>query len=974
MTDFPDKPKMSTLPGSSFPQVEKIDLLPPEGTETDRIVQQGDTFGRRNLGRADTTSASVPLQPLSHPAVPDGQRILVFGGSFSPPTAEHMGVLARLMARFQIRRAIVMPTDPYKKNAAPAEVSLGLSRIAVGNFDQSLRRNNIDFHNFVGNEEAGSARWEDGQGRPFEISVSDYEITHRIKGETLKTLPALPGHLAELWGEKVSPSQLFWLSGSDSFASIQSWDPKWQELLGGANWVVVRRTDNDGDDDLNFRATNPLKTMFSESVLAKYRYSFDGTHRYAPVDGKAPGIFLVDAPSLDVSSTKVRKALADGGPAARDMLEPAVFRACLTQGYYSGDLEQVFNRPNIEHYLRHLFAELKGGQNDPEIFQQVADKLIALSLDASEERDPGAEELGAEKDGAKRLVMTWIIQNLAEHEDLSGLRAQLGSMAPEKQSEALSVARRVQKILARYVTPAMAYAVGGAPGTCLQQMATISSPKQIAEHSRESSEAPLSGDPEFDQELTSLRKRLLRGDPDAILDPATHMEGPFALDDGGITLNIVKSALPKWVPLWIRRLEDQAVTWYDLNLSTNELRSILGNEKLDSFLAESAQGDDALYAHLMLAAVQRDERATMRLEMFAGHRTFRRLALGDAPVELLPSFSKAEREFMERVRKESELASTFSESEREALKNVLADFFVLARAAHDAPQRLADGDFWEDYLDLLTTGYPGEKLNLGKGAHRDMLAQRLPLLAKLGTLVSPKLFAGVTIRYRGQPLLTFSGEGKSSALVFDPLRQAVAKRGQNCGPKERTQTLALNSAARSYVQQHRNVFRSNPHRQQSVRVHGQSLLERASKQENLVWEINVLRSGYRRQLQVARKGFEHAQKFLEVQNVHPEAKSTLEEALLRLLERHRQIERDILALEYRWLQVRMAHPMKNTPEGQMQGFEEASGEFVVLRQRAEALLDGIRELSHLMLGVVPLDLKDIQVLRKSIETTLSKRP
>ena len=233
----------------------------------------------------------------------ESNQTLIFGGSFSPPTMEHMGLVTKLMARFGFLKAKMIVANPYKKGAAPAKVSLGLTYTAVENADEVLRPNSIDYTDFT-RTGPGSSAWTGGEGKRFELSVDDIEIRTNTKENALKTIRLLRENAK-------SAKENFWLAGGDSFASVPTWTPEWRELFEHTNWIIVSRAGLAGDEkSVRFHEKNPLLRSLGEDFLKNYNYFFDKTnqmHVYRNRDSAKPDIFVVDQPALPDSSTTNRK-------------------------------------------------------------------------------------------------------------------------------------------------------------------------------------------------------------------------------------------------------------------------------------------------------------------------------------------------------------------------------------------------------------------------------------------------------------------------------------------------------------------------------------------------------------------------------------------------------------------------------------------------------------------------------------------
>lgn len=112
----------------------------------------------------------------------------------------------------------------------------------------------------------------------------------------------------------VDRSQIFFITGADAFADIATWH-RYPEVLDLANFVVVSRP--------GFPAGRVRERL---PALAGRMTPAD---RLEPSTAGGPGIFLVDAPTPDVSSTEVRRRLA--ARQALDGLVPAAVETHILQ-------------------------------------------------------------------------------------------------------------------------------------------------------------------------------------------------------------------------------------------------------------------------------------------------------------------------------------------------------------------------------------------------------------------------------------------------------------------------------------------------------------------------------------------------------------------------------------------------------------------------------------------------------------------
>jgi nicotinate-nucleotide adenylyltransferase len=122
----------------------------------------------------------------------------------------------------------------------------------------------------------------------------------------------------------LTASQLFFITGADAFAEIATWR-RYPEVLELAHFVVVSRPGFPAET-LRARLPGMAARMVSVSNSAA-RAAIDRT-------AEAPAIFLVDAATPDVSSTEVRRRLADG-EALNGLVPASVERHILQHGLYT---------------------------------------------------------------------------------------------------------------------------------------------------------------------------------------------------------------------------------------------------------------------------------------------------------------------------------------------------------------------------------------------------------------------------------------------------------------------------------------------------------------------------------------------------------------------------------------------------------------------------------------------------------------
>ena len=128
------------------------------------------------------------------------------------------------------------------------------------------------------------------------LSVSDIELLAPGPSYTADTLL----RIRESWA--LDASQIFFITGSDAFAEIETWS-RYPDVLDLANFVVVSRP---GLSVRDLRARLPH---------LKDRMRLPHASRAVPGLGVSNTlIFLADAPTTDVSSTEIRGRISQGRP------------------------------------------------------------------------------------------------------------------------------------------------------------------------------------------------------------------------------------------------------------------------------------------------------------------------------------------------------------------------------------------------------------------------------------------------------------------------------------------------------------------------------------------------------------------------------------------------------------------------------------------------------------------------------------
>ena len=150
------------------------------------------------------------------------------------------------------------------------------------------------------------------------FSVSDDELSSDGPSYTALTLERLAAR-------GLDRSRIFFITGADAFAEIETWY-RYPAVLDLAHFVVVSRPGT---------AASGIPDRLPQ-IAGRVRIA--ARHTDMPV---TPSVFLVDAPTPGVSSTEVRRRLR-AGESVEGMLPPAVERYIRHQRLY-------VNKPTADH-------------------------------------------------------------------------------------------------------------------------------------------------------------------------------------------------------------------------------------------------------------------------------------------------------------------------------------------------------------------------------------------------------------------------------------------------------------------------------------------------------------------------------------------------------------------------------------------------------------------------------------------------
>jgi nicotinate-nucleotide adenylyltransferase len=188
-------------------------------------------------------------------------RLAILGGTLDPVHCGHIAAATAVRDTLGIPRVLVLPSNvPPHRPVQPLASS---------------------FHRFAMAALAVS-------GVPA-LAASDDELRSEGLSYTADTLE-------RLLDGGMTASQIFFITGADAFAEIATWK-RYPDVLDLANFVVVSRSGSSIDD---LAARLP-------TLAARMRWA-----SREPSDSASRLIYLVKAPTPDVSSTIIRARLARG--------------------------------------------------------------------------------------------------------------------------------------------------------------------------------------------------------------------------------------------------------------------------------------------------------------------------------------------------------------------------------------------------------------------------------------------------------------------------------------------------------------------------------------------------------------------------------------------------------------------------------------------------------------------------------------
>jgi nicotinate-nucleotide adenylyltransferase len=225
-----------------------------------------------------------------------GARIGVLGGTLDPIHFGHLDTASAARRALALDRILLLPSNVPPHRTPP--VASAYHRFAMA----ALAVNGMDG-----------------------LAVSEEELCAPGPSYTADTLDRLHARGFE-------PSQIFFITGADAFAEIETWR-RYPQVLDLARFVVISRR--------GFAATSMPDRI---PVLAGRMTTSARTGHAAA----GASIFLVDARTRDISSTDIRARLSRGEPVAN--LVPASVEAHILQhGLYAGGPGDDSSRTTADH-------------------------------------------------------------------------------------------------------------------------------------------------------------------------------------------------------------------------------------------------------------------------------------------------------------------------------------------------------------------------------------------------------------------------------------------------------------------------------------------------------------------------------------------------------------------------------------------------------------------------------------------------
>jgi len=217
------------------------------------------------------------------------QRLGILGGTFNPIHYGHLAAAEEVRGRLKLERILFIPSHlpPHKFEG---EVPSALQRLEL------VRLATLD--------------------NPF-FEPSEIEIKRGGRSYTVDTVEALR--------QEFPGTELFFITGLDSFLEIQTWH-QWEQLLTLCNFVVISRP--------GYHFVDLAKISFMKGAAHELAGLDRGDLQQAVVRSAAFTIFLEMIPLFDISSTDIRNRVK-AGVSIKYLLPDAIETYIITNKLYA---------------------------------------------------------------------------------------------------------------------------------------------------------------------------------------------------------------------------------------------------------------------------------------------------------------------------------------------------------------------------------------------------------------------------------------------------------------------------------------------------------------------------------------------------------------------------------------------------------------------------------------------------------------
>jgi nicotinate-nucleotide adenylyltransferase len=190
----------------------------------------------------------------------------ILGGTFNPVHYGHLAAAEEVRDRLKLDRILFIPSfsPPHKQEENVPSAMHRMEMVRLATLDNPC------------------------------FEPSDIEIQRGGRSYTIDTINALRGSYAG--------SELFFITGLDSFLDIQTWN-QWERLLSLCGFVVLSRP--------GYRFTDLLKIDFMKQAAGELTGLDQGERREAIVRAGSFTVFLEMIPLYDISSTDIRRRIKE---------------------------------------------------------------------------------------------------------------------------------------------------------------------------------------------------------------------------------------------------------------------------------------------------------------------------------------------------------------------------------------------------------------------------------------------------------------------------------------------------------------------------------------------------------------------------------------------------------------------------------------------------------------------------------------